>query len=214
MFMLLPLVGVWLLGVISPGPDFLVTVQYASARSRRHGIAVGLGVSCAILVWSVGSLLGLAVLLAQVSWLYDVVRYAGSGYLVYLGVRALWASRRREPAANAGTGDDRVDAGPDRHPGGLLRAWRVGFLTNIGNPKAAVFFTSLFGALLPASAGLGLRGVAVALMVTIACCWFTAVAVLFGLAPVARAYRRAHRWIDRATGTVLVALGLRLALEG
>ncbi|SDY81838.1 Threonine/homoserine/homoserine lactone efflux protein [Micromonospora pattaloongensis] len=207
MLALLPLLGVWVLAIISPGPDFVVTVQYASARSRRHGVAVGLGVSCAILVWAVGSLLGLAVLFARVSWLYDVVRLAGAAYLLYLGVRTLWSTRGAAPAA---------DPGPARaggRPGGLVRAWRVGFLTNIGNPKAAVFFGSLFSALLPVDAGVGLRAAAVALMVAVAVVWFTVVATVFGLDPVARAYARTRRWIDRVMGAVLVALAGRLAFE-
>lgn len=222
MLVLLPLLGVWILAVISPGPDFIVTVQYATARSRRHGIAVGLGVSSAILVWAIGSMLGLTVLFTRIGWLYDVIRLAGAAYLLYLGGRTLWSSWRggrrdtgtrhgAEAPASAPAGGAEPRA--PQPTAGLLRAWRIGFLTNIGNPKAAVFFGSLFSALLPAHAGFGLRGTAVALMVALAVCWFTAVAVLFGLGPIARAYARARRWIDRVTGAVLVALAGRLALE-
>lgn len=218
MFTLLPLLGVWILAVISPGPDFIVTARYATARSRRHGIAVGLGVSSAILVWAVGSMLGLTVLFTRVGWLYDVIRVAGAAYLLYLGGRMLWSSWRRGRGTAADRGAETsvhpsagaVDAPP---AGGLVRAWRVGFLTNIGNPKAAVFFGSLFSSLLPAHAGLGLRGTAVALMVVLAAGWFTAVAALFGLGPIARGYAHARRWIDRVTGTVLVALAGRLTFD-
>jgi threonine/homoserine/homoserine lactone efflux protein len=217
MLALLPLFGVWLLAVITPGPDFLVTVQYATARSRRHGMAVGAGVACGILIWSSGSMLGLSVLFARLSWMYDVVRYAGAAYLVYLGVRTLWTTWRHGRAApDAGAAAPPPEAPPPgaaRPTGGLWRAWRIGFLTNIGNPKAAVFFSSLLGAFLPAHTGPTLRIVVVAVMVGVTLAWYLTVATLFGLAPVARLYRRARRWIDRVMATVLIALGARLAID-
>jgi threonine/homoserine/homoserine lactone efflux protein len=209
MLALLPLFGVWLLAVISPGPDFLVTVQYATARSRRHGIAVGAGVACGIVVWASGSMLGLSVLFARLSWMYDIVRFAGAAYLIYLGVRTLWTTWRQGRAAgDAPPPVDRVGPGV-----GVWRAWRVGFLTNIGNPKAAAFFGSLLGALLPAHTGPALRVAVVAVMVGVTFAWYTVVSVLFGLAPVARLYRRARRWIDRVMAAVLIALGARLAID-
>src|SRR5438552_16631621 len=91
---LLPLFGVWLIVVVSPGPDFLVTVQQATSRSRRHGIVTGLGVCSGLVIWSAGSMVGLSVLFARLSWLYDMVRYAGAAYLLFLGVRTLWSTRR------------------------------------------------------------------------------------------------------------------------
>mgnify|MGYP003423279738 CR=1 FL=1 len=220
MVTLLPLFGVWLLAVISPGPDFLVTVRSATARSRRHGIMTGLGVSVAILVWATASMLGLSVLLVRISWIYDTIRWVGAAYLVYLGVRMLWAGWRREPATDPASGSGASGApvarGGPAAPGrsvGLWRAWRTGFLTNIGNPKAAVFFGSLLGALLPADSSAPVRVAVVAVMVAIAAGWFTAVAVLFGMSPVVRGYRRVRRWTDRVMAVALIALGGRLAVE-
>lgn len=202
MFVLLPLLGVWLLALLSPGPDFLVTVQYATSRSRRHGIVVGLGVSSAMAVWATGSLVGLSVLFARLSWVYDMVRLAGAAYLLYLGLRMLLAK-----GSHAASATTRAPAG------GLLRAWRVGFLTNLGNPKAAAFFGSLLGALMPAHADVGLKVAVVALIVGMGAGWYAIVATLFGLAPVARVYRRARRWIDRVMAALLIALGGRLAVD-
>nr|BFE52636.1 threonine export protein RhtC [Saccharothrix mutabilis subsp. capreolus] len=200
----LPLFAVWCLAVVSPGPDMLVVAQQATTRSRRHGVVTGLGVASAIAVWAVASMLGLSVLLARVGWLYDVVRLAGAAYLVYLGARALWSSRRTEVA---------VVEPVDATPVSAARAWRIGFLTNIGNPKAAVFFGSLFGALLPADTATPGRVAVVAGMVALAAAWFSLVATLFGLPRVVEVYRRGRRWVDRVTGIAFVALGGRLALD-
>jgi threonine/homoserine/homoserine lactone efflux protein len=203
---LLPLFGVWLIVVVSPGPDFLVTVQQATSRSRRHGILTGLGVCSGLVIWSAGSMVGLSVLFARLSWVYDTVRYAGAAYLVYLGARTLWSTRRD----GRGIG---VAPQPSVRTGGLWRAWRIGFLTDLGNPKAAAFFSSLFGALLPAGTGPAVRVAVVAGIVGLATAWYVAVAVLFGLGPVATLYRRARRWIERVMATLLIALGGRLALD-
>jgi threonine efflux protein len=206
MLRLLPLFGVWLIVVVSPGPDFLVTVQQATSRSRRHGIFTGLGVCTGLLIWSAGSMVGLSVLFTRLSWLYDIVRYAGAAYLVFLGVRTFWSTRRGRG------GTDHVRQPPAR-TGGSWRAWRIGFLTDIGNPKAAAFFGSLFGALLPAGTSAAVRVAVVVGIIGLATTWYVAVAVLFGLRPVASLYQRGRRWIERATATILIALGGRLALD-
>jgi threonine/homoserine/homoserine lactone efflux protein len=206
---LLPLLGVWMLSVLTPGPDFVVIVQYATSRSRRHGAMVAVGSSSSILLWATGSMLGLSVLLTRLSWLYEIVRLAGAAYLVYLGARTLWSTRRaarRDSDTPAGVAAPALDTR-------LFRAWRVGFLTNAANPKAVAFFGSLFGALLPHDLSSGMRATVIAAIVAMPLCWYLTVAALFGSAPVARLYRRVRRWIDRVTATVLILLGGRLALD-
>ncbi|MFL6074503.1 MAG: LysE family translocator [Mycobacteriales bacterium] len=211
MVTLLPLLGVWMLSVLTPGPDFVVIVQYATSRSRRHGALVAIGSCGSILLWATGSMLGLSVLLTRLSWLYEIVRLAGAAYLVYLGARTLWSSRRaaRRDADAAPATDGTAPALDTR----LFRAWRVGFLTNAANPKAVAFFGSLFGALLPHDLSAGMRATVIAAIVAMPLVWYLTVAALFGSAPVARLYRRVRRWIDRVTATVLILLGGRLALD-
>lgn len=204
---LVALVGVWIAVVISPGPDFAATVQYATARSRREGIFVALGITTALSLWIIASMVGLGVLLARVGWLLELIRMLGALYLVYLGIKTILQAHhplqqeQKTPSTNTPV--------PTRG----LSAWRVGFLTNISNPKAIAFFSSLFIVLLPVHPPLWVQTTSVVLMLLIAAGWFCFVACLFSLAPVTRAYRRAKRWIDYLTGGIFVALGLRLALE-
>src|SRR3954451_9895286 len=122
MVALLPLLGLWMLSVLTPGPDFVVIVQYATSRSRRHGALVAVGSCSSILLWATGSMLGLSVLLTRLSWLYEIVRLAGAAYLVYLGARTLWSTRR------AARRDGGTPAGTDAPPLGrrLVRAGRGG----------------------------------------------------------------------------------------
>ncbi|BCL80261.1 threonine efflux protein [Ktedonobacteria bacterium brp13] len=197
------LVGVWMAFVITPGPDFAVTVQYATAHSRRDGILVALGITTAIAIWITTSVVGLGVLLARVGWLIEIIHLMGGLYLVYIGIKTIMhASHPTQPMAS-------VAPVPTRS----FSAWGVGFSTNISNPKAIAFFSSLFVALLPVHPPLWVQTTSVVLLVIIAASWFCLVACLFSLAPVTRAYLRAKRWIDYLTGGIFVTLGIWLAFK-
>lgn len=216
MDVLLLLVGVWFVAVITPGPDFVVIVRYATSQSRWHGVMTAIGSNCGILAWATGAMLGLSVLMSQVSWLSEIVRLAGAAYLIYLGVRTLWSTRRDPEGAAAkayGTAGDHGRLVGENRPVGLLRAWRAGFLTNLANPKAVAFFGSLLGVVLPAHPSVGLQVMALLAIVTTSLLWYVLVAALFGSAPVVRTYQRIRHWVDRVTGTVLIAFGVRLAAD-
>jgi threonine efflux protein len=206
---LLALLGVWLLAVITPGPDFVATSRYAVARSRRDGVLVGMGVACGIAIWVTLSLAGLGFAMVELRGPLTILRYLGALYLVWLGGHALWSAARPGRTASA------VEAAV--HPADARRArlpsWLIGFLTNIGNAKALAFFTSIFALLLPVNPPLWLDAAILVGMVGISAGWFSLVALLFSLAPVTRFYQRARRWIDAITGGVFVALGLTLATE-
>jgi len=195
------LAGIWALVVMSPGPDFFVTMSRA-IRSRRAGLAAAAGIVAGTAIWASASAVGLEFVLAHYRWVAEGVRLAGAGYLAWLGVRMIVRSRREPPATPA-------DDGPAR----LGPALRAGLLADLGNPKAAVFWTSLFAAVLPPAASGSVRVAAVVVAVTIAAAWYSAVACAFSAAAVTRWYRRAKTWADRVTGGVLVGLAARLATE-
>ncbi len=196
---LLTLAGVWALVVISPGPNFVATVYHATARSRRAGLLVALGIATGTILWATFSVVGLGVLFARFSWLVEVLRTVGALYLIYLGLKMIWHARSKEES----------EVVPVKEGS----SWRAGFLTDISNPKAAAFFGSLFALFLPAHAPLSIQAASVAIVVIIAVSWYSIVACVFSLAIVARGYRRVKRVIDMVTGGILIALGIRLAIE-
>jgi RhtB (resistance to homoserine/threonine) family protein len=189
---------VQLLAVMSPGPSFLVTARTAIARSRADGIKVALGLGAGTIVWSTAALLGLHFLFRQFHWLFIGMKVAGALYLLWIAGQIFWHAA--EPVAmNEGTSNE------DRH-NPLLR----GFLTQISNPKVAVFFGSIFIAMLPSEVP-GWMVVALIVMVTLnEIAWYSLVSLFFASSPVRRFYLVAKRWIDRATGMFLGLLGLRL----
>lgn len=208
----LPLLGAWAVAVVSPGPDFVITLRTAAADTRRAGLWVATGVVSGIACWAVLALLGLTTLLDRYQHLYQAVRAAGACFLIYYGATTLWRTwrQRAEEAPDpvgvrAGAG-----AGAGTRTGSALRHWRLGLLTNLANPKAVVFFGALFAGLLPAGTGAAERVLLLAVMLAMALAWFGLVALAVATPLVTGAYRRARRAVDTVTGGVFAGVGAAL----
>jgi len=201
---LLTLIGVWIIALISPGPDFIVTMRYSIAHSRRDGVFVALGIATGTTIWVTAGIIGLGVLLTQLSWLVFIMRTVGALYLAYLGIKAILNAHHPMQTLMEGVGS---------LSSRRMSSWRVGFLTNISNPKALAFFVSIFVTLLPAHPPFWFQVTIIMIMVVTVATWFCIVACLFSLEPITRMYRRAKKWLDYLTGGLFVALGVRLALS-
>ncbi|WP_420121416.1 LysE family translocator [Nakamurella sp.] len=147
---LLGFAGLCLLLALAPGPDVLLVIRH-STRRRRGGLAVAAGSAAGSIAWAALVAVGLAALLEQSAEAFRLVRIAGGCYLLYLGLRSLWAARRR-PAAVADPSE--VDpAGPDPSaPGGraLAGPFLAGFGSCLLNPKVGLFFLAVVPQFLPA----------------------------------------------------------------
>jgi threonine efflux protein len=188
-----------LLGSMSPGPAFVMVTRISVAESRAAAIAAGLGVATGAFAWATAASLGVGALLASAAVLFTLLKLAGGAYLLWLGVQA-WRHAGAPPAA-AAMPDTRMTP---------LRAYRVGLTTNLSNPKVIVFFGSIFVALFAPGTPLWVRLAALGLVACDEALWYTLVALAFSAGPVQRGYRRARRWIDRVTGSVMVVFGVRL----
>jgi threonine efflux protein len=198
-FALVGIGAVQLLAAMSPGPAFLVVTRISVGESRRAALAAALGVTTATLIWAVAATLGMHVLLAEAAWLYDVLKLIGGGYLVWLAVQA-WRHADK-PLAVAANGLAGMSA---------WQAWRLGFSTNLANPKVIVFFGSIFVTLFTPETPSWVRGAALVIVAANEIGWYAVVALLFSSRAAQAGYRRAKRWIDRVTGAVLMVFGLRL----
>jgi len=190
------------LAVASPGPDFALVLRQSLAHGRRTAVWSSIGVGCGISVHIVYCLLGLGLLLKGSPGALTVFKYLGAAYLAYIGVQAL----RTKPRA----GDLNLaaaDAAPtDR------AAWTTGFLVNVLNPKAALFFLALF-VLRVNPATPKLIQAAYGLWMTLATmAWFCFVSVVFTKPEVRGKFLRHGHWIDRALGVVFLLFALSLAL--
>jgi len=188
--------------IVVPGQDTALTIKNTLSGGRRAGVLTACGVSTGLAVWTFAASAGLAALLIASEPLFLALRVAGAAYLFLLGAQALLAAIRRRPVPAAGA------------RGGPLRprvAYRQGALSNLGNPKIAVFFTSLLpqfgGTSFAALFALGLIFCAMTLA------WLAAYAVVVARAGDVLRRPAVRRAIDATVGVVLVAFGLRLATE-
>ncbi|KDM65932.1 MULTISPECIES: LysE family translocator [Acidiphilium] len=186
------------IGMISPGPAFLLVSRAAAGRGRAAGFGLSLGVAIAATTWAAAACFGVALVMARFAPLYEAVQIAGGLYLVWIGISA-W--RAPPPELDL--------AAPSGSPG-FLRAVATGAALNLGNPKIVIFFTSIFVALLPAHTPLWLSAAAIAIVGLQEVTWYCLVTLLFSRARVQRAYRRAGLWIERTVGTLLIAIGARI----
>lgn len=191
---------------ITPGLDTALVVRTAAVDGPRSALLAGLGVSAGVLVWGLAASAGLGALLAASELAYDAVRIAGAVYLLVLGARIILRPRRQGFVTSG--------AGAATEGGSSRAAFLRGLLTNLLNPKVGVFYVTFLPQFVPAGVPVVPFSVLLAgLHVTMGMVWF--VVLVAATRPLARWLSRpaVTTALDRVTGGVFVAFGLRLALE-
>lgn len=196
----------WLLN-LTPGPDVLYIVGQSLRGGRRAGLAAVAGITAGCFVHVTLAALGLGVLLATSAWLFDLVKWVGAGYLLWVGVRLLRAPAGVVELADGGA--------PAAVPSSLRRVFAGGFLTNVLNPKVVLFFL----AFLPQFIAPEVQDKALAFAALGALFTVNAIPVNAGYALLADRARRSDlvrrgmHWLDRLAGVMFVGFGVRLALS-
>jgi RhtB (resistance to homoserine/threonine) family protein len=195
-----------LAATISPGPAFAMTVRTALAHNRRAGVvqSIGLGLGVAVHVALISC--GLAALMRTSAVAFEALKYAGAAYLVYLGGKALRAKKKTPEAA----GQDIASAPQPASDGQSLR---VGFLTNLLNPKSMVFFSAMFTQFLSGQTPWRVILALGATSTIIEACWFSVVTCVLTTPKIKNHFLSVSHWIERVCGALLVGLGLKLALS-
>jgi threonine/homoserine/homoserine lactone efflux protein len=196
MHSLLLFLGVALLVTLTPGPATALVVRNALAGGRRAAFFTTLGNSAGVLFWGAASAVGISALVAASEIAFLVLKVTGAVILVALGVQA-WRHKGRS-----------IEPRPSRH------AFRDGAVTSFANPKLAVFFVALFPQFLSAGHSTLGKGLSMAcLIVALDLVWYSILALAVTRARHAFVSRRWAGRLERLTGSIMVGLGLRLALE-
>lgn len=202
------------LAVISPGPDFAMVLRQSLRHGRATAIWTSVGIGCGLLIHITYSLLGLGLFLQNSATALTIVKWLGAAYLAWIGVQALLA-RPREDDVGRGlspTGSEDIGDKPRPTVPNPRAAWTTGFLVNVLNPKAAMFFLSLFPLAVSATTPKAVQvGYGVWMTVT-TIGWFALVSVVFAKEEVRRAFLRHGHWIDRALGVVFLGFAASLLL--
>jgi threonine efflux protein len=205
---LLAILGTLALGAMSPGPSFVLVARTAVAGSRRDGLAAALGMGMGGAIFCGLALMGLIALLASVEWLYALLKIAGALYLFYLAIM-MWRGAK-QPLAMP---DDRADKTAVSRAGSRRRSFAVGLMTQLSNPKTAIVYSGIFAALLPPSPPSWMVLIMPPLFFAVEAGWYSAVALLFSADRPRRAYLSGKGWVDRAAGSAMGLLGVKLILD-
>ncbi len=195
--------------MVSPGPDFLMTVRNALGFSARAGVFTAAGIAMGCLVHMTYSIAGLGLLISQSVLAYNVVKWIGAGYLIYMGWHALRSKgmnpedMKRDHLTDGTTGRIKSDG----------KAFMNGLWANLLNPKATLFFVALFSQMISPDIPVALLAVFCLFCGLTIFAWFSGVSFVMAIPAIRRGYARSSKWIDRTFGAFFVALGMKLALS-
>jgi len=202
---LLAVAVVSLLAAISPGPDFFIVLRNSLSYTRKAGLLTALGVSLALIIHLSYTLVGLGVLIAESPFLYSLLKYTGVGYLFYIGASGFISSFRTSSTLDLKYAKPVEQITPSQ-------ALRQGFLTNLLNPKAAVFFISLFSQFIDSNTPVLIRLEYAFINWSITLSWFLFLSYIITSKGFIGKINRFRIIIDRVMGGALMLLGMRLLL--
>ncbi|AZP34890.1 LysE family transporter [Cronobacter sakazakii] len=191
------------LGMLSPGPDFFLVIKNAARYPRSAAMMTAAGVIAGVVTHMTYCVAGIAVVITTTPWLFGALKYVGAAYLVWLGVNALLAR---------GTTSLALD-GAAQESTSLKKAFIQGYLCNLLNPKATLFFLAMFTQVLNVNSGLMEKLWYAGIIVALTLVWWPLLVLLIQSQPVRRGLTKAQKVIDKLLGGMLLALGIKVALS-
>ena len=200
---LLIVAGIHALAVISPGRDFVLISRLSLSYSRKIGFAGAIGVALGIGVHIVYSILGIGALIASSVILFNIIKILGALYLIYIGVMSFKQSKNKSSVNSVRLEQDMT----------YSKALRLGFLTNVLNPKATLFILAVFTQVITPTTPKLIQIVYGVEMIVATAVWFSVVAFFLSTDFISRKIQSAKGIIEKITGVVLTALGIKILLE-
>jgi RhtB (resistance to homoserine/threonine) family protein len=189
-----------ILAVMSPGPDLAIVTKNSLVYSRKSGVLSALGIGLGILVHITYSVIGVALILSKTPILLTIIKYIGATYLVYIGYLSL-ASKYHATKKTA------VAQHTDLAP---IQAVKMGFITNVTNPNATLFFLSIYTTLISAQTPVFVRALYGLEMSLATFAWFAVVALTFSLPIIKNRLAGAQFYIEKLMGVILILFALKI----
>ena len=206
LFELASLMAIFSFAIVSPGADLAMVMRQSIVHGRRPAIITSFGIGTSLMFHVTYTILGLGLIISQSIYLFNIVKWCGVAYLIYIGIKAL----------RAGQTEISVDAAPLGEPAksqSAAKAFGLGFAANALNPKPVFFFLSIFSTVVHAHTPMMIKFGYGLVMATCLIAWFVGVSLFMTTPRMRAAFTRASKWIDRASGLVFIALGIKLATE-
>ena len=188
---------IWGVAAVTPGPNFLIIVHTAVKSTIRLSLCTVLGIVIGTLVWSVSGFLGISILFKTVPFIYYSLKIFGGLYLMYVGLNLIFKKKINYK-------------GNSNNYRSAIECFRLGLLTNLLNPKTAIFMTSLFAATIPPSATLADGSLCVLIICSISAIWYSFVASLFSQDLAKNIYEKQKNIIEKVAGTIFLGFGIKL----
>jgi RhtB (resistance to homoserine/threonine) family protein len=191
-----------LIAAISPGPDFVMCVRNSLLYSRKVGIYTGIGISLGLVVHIFYSAIGIAFIISKSILLFSIIKYLGACYLAYMGINSLLAKRT---ALNIVESHQTTEIS-------VFKAMKTGFLTNVLNPKASIFFLGLFTLVIGSKTPVYILIIITAIIIVTAIVWFSIVAILFSQNRIKSYFQKSEKVLNYVLGGLLLLLSIKIAL--
>jgi len=193
-----------LLAVMSPGPDFVLVLKNALQYNRKTAIYTALGISMGIGVHILYSVAGIAYLLQTNKIIFNIIKILGALYIIYLGIQTFFSDQKKI--------DIELQKSTRTTPL-KSQAVKSGFITNVLNPKASLFFLSVFSIVIPPDIETWALIFISIMLIGVTFLWFTLVSYIFTGKVVMKKYERYERYILKTFGIILILLGLGIFFE-
>ena len=195
--------AIHLLAAASPGPDFVMVSQQSLTNGRRAGILCSLGIALGLSVHILYSSIGMAALVSESSYILGVLKLLAAFYLIYLGVKGL--------NSRASTLENSSFTEVKRHS--TFKLLSLGFICNALNPKAPLYFLSVFTLVLSPTMPAYQLFLMGGWMMVVQFGWFSLVALLLSKPAVKNKFQAIGHWVDRTMGTIMLLFGIRLLIN-
>ena len=191
------------LAVVSPGPDFIMITRNSLMYSKRTGIYSAVGLGFGILVHIIYSLVGIGLIISKSILLFSIIKFLGAAYLIYIGYKSITSHSKTNLPLNENKKKDLTK----------FQALKMGFVTNVTNPKATLFFLSLFSVVISPTTPTFIKILYGLEMSIVTSLWFIFVAILFSHHLIKNRVDKIQNIASKLMGAILIALGIRLALS-
>lgn len=191
------------LAVVSPGPDFMMITRNSLVYSRKTGIYSAIGLGLGISVHITYSLIGIGLIIARSILLFSVIKLLGAGYLIFIGYKSL-TSKSSDVSQHSQNQKKDISS---------WQAIKIGFLTNVLNPKVTLFFLSVFTLVISPKTPIGVKLFMGVEMSLVTMSWFSLVAYLVSHHFIKSRFHRIQHVAEKVIGVVLIGLGIKVALS-
>ena len=195
--------------IILPGPDTAIATKNTLTVGKKGGLQTIIGSCCGLLIHTIAAVIGLSAIIVKSAYVFSILKYVGAVYLCYLGVKTLWILKKLQAQQVEETDEALDDNKYDSHS-----CFKQGFLTNITNPKVAVFFLTFLPQFVDGSGDTFLPFLMMGMMYTVlTALWFVFYVYLLDKISAFMKKPKTKTVIEGLTGTVLIGFGIKLALE-